>query len=320
MKFFKSKKKNDEKKRNQKLTTDIMRIRINRLINSTPVEIGVFDAELTRDKNNNTIIFSEEHQVKEELPGLYDSLISDVLYKLESRGLSLPEQITKLNTLIEKQNKQIQQERNGYVKTDSEDETKQIKVNIQSEKTKLRLLKCVKYTLENKKGEGFFESIELDGTRSLTYLIRDGDLIPYWHKTPNSEGEPVILVPDIVQRKKFWKEATDETINDFNENQDTFWKGILGVITKGLFVLAFLGLIIWTIHNARWNSDLYDESLEPQIQQLQLENERIRQLCSSQVANQIENNEVLIEYAKDKLEKEKSVPPPTNQDKSNIQI
>lgn len=317
--FWNKKKDKDNKKlkeRNKKLTGDVIRIRIRRLINSTPVEIGVFEATLTRDENNNTMIFDEKNNIKEELPGLHDSLISDIMYKLESRSLSIPVQLEKVKKAIEKQNEVIKKEKDGYLTKDGN----KLKINIQTERTKLRLLKCVKYTLDNKKGEGFFESIELDGTRCLTYLVRDGDLIPYWNKTPSSEGEPVILVPDVVQRKKFWKEATDETINDFNESQDTMWRGILGVITKGLTVILFLGLVFWTFHNARWSGDLYDESLMPEIQKLQLENEKIRQVCSSQIAHQIENNEILIDYAKIKLEEDNNKPDTLSNDKSNINI
>ena len=308
MKLGLFKKKDKAKEKNKKLTGDVIRLRVNRLINSTPVEIAVFDATLTRDENNNTIIFDEANNVKEEIPGLYDSLVSDVLYKLESRGLSREAQIEKVEDHnVLNFNKEFAQ-------------PEKVKVNIQTEKTKLRLLKCVKYTLIDKKGEGYYESIEVDGTRSLTYLIRDGDLIPYWHKTPMSEGEPIVLVPDIVQRKKFYKEASEETINDFNESQDTFWKGVLGLLTKIAFVVMFISLIVWTVHNARWSGELYDESLEPKLQQLELENQRIRQLCSEQLANQMENNGVLIDYAKAKIEQEKTEVESAQQLQPNIQI
>ena len=83
-------------------------------------------------------------------------------------------------------------------------------------------------------------------------------------------------------------------------------KGILKVITQGLFVIFFLGLLGWTFYLAKWNGELYDSDLEPKIQQLELQNERIRQECSSHIAQQVENNEVLIKYAKDRIEQELS--------------
>lgn len=310
-------KKNDSKVKNQKLTGDSIRIRINRLINNTAVEVLISNANLIRDKSNNTILFDEENNIKEELPGQIDSLISDILYKLESHGLSKEEQLKKVNRNIDAQETIIKNENKGYVR-EGEDV---IKINLETEKSKLRMLKCVKYTLENKKGDGFFESIELDGTRSLSYIITDGELIPYWHKTPTSDGEPIVLVPDIAQRKKFWKEATEEAINDFNESQDSMWRGILGVITKGLYVVLALALIVWTIYLARWSADMSDESLQPQIEILKLENEKIRQICSTQIASQVENNGLLIDYAKSKIEEDlKRSEAITNTDKSNIQI
>lgn len=295
-----------QKDKNKKLTGDEIRIKIDRLINGTAVEVTEFVATLRRDENNNTILFSDDNFFKEEMPGLRDPLVSDVMHKLESRGLSKPEQIKKVNLAIEKQEKIISSEKGGYVKVEAKEneETKKIKVNKRTEETKLRLLKCVRYTLENRKGEGFFERIENDGMRTLSYLIRDGDLIPYWYKTPEHEGEPVILVPDVVQRKKFWKEATDETINDYNESQDTMWKGVLGVITKAIYLVLAIVLIVWTIHNARWSKEIYDESLAPQVRALETQNERIRQLCTQSIANQISNNEDLIDYAKWRLQYE----------------
>lgn len=311
-----NKDKEEIKKKNQKLTNENMRIRVHRLQNGSPIEIGIFNAGLKRDVNDNTIIFSEENKFKEEVPGMYDSLVYDILYKLENRGLSLEKQAETVKNAIIKQEKLINEQKNGSISKTVDGETKTRKINIKTEKSKLRLLKCIRYTIENRKGEGFFESIEKDGTRALNYLVRDGYLIPYWHKTPDVDGEPVSVVPDVVQRKKFWKETTDETINDFNESQDFMWKGILGFLTKGLYFLTFAILIIWTVHNARWDADLYDNSLAPQIKALELQNEKIRQQC---ITSQVENTKTLVDYAKIKLKEDQEINTGII-DKSNINI
>lgn len=323
----------DDKRKNKKLTSSIVKIKVNRLLNGTPVEIGNFDGELIRDKNNNTIIFNDEMNFKEEMPGIQDTLISDILYKLKSRTYSKKEQIKELNKIIEEQEDIIKNEKNGFiikkVKEYDEDKKKyikidkEIKVNRQTEMSKLRIFKCSKYALEEKDGDGFFESIDIDGNRTLSYVIIDGELIPYWYKTPSSEGEPVVLVPDVVGRKRFFKESETEAIQDFNESVDWFWKGWLGLAMKLLVVISFAGLIVWTVFLARWSGDLYDESLEPRIQELQLENQKIQQKCNEHLSQQMENNEIIFDYAKLKMTEEQSEInniQSNNKDKSNIKI
>lgn len=292
----KEKKNNDvvQESKNGKLSSDVIKIRVHALMNGTPIEKYVFDANIIRDRDGNSVITHEEMGFKEEMPGVQDPLVEDILYKLEARKLSRKEEIEKVVRAIEKQNKILKDENQGKINIKGED----IRININTEKQRLRLLKCVKYTLENKKGEGYYISIENDGSKVLNYLIRDGELIPYWFKTPDSEGEPVTLVPDVVQRKKYYKERTDEIINDYNNSQDTMWRGILGILTKAGYLLLAGLLIFGIIYNYKRADDLYDDSLQAEIDRLKLENSRIEQKCSSQIANQINNNEVLIDVAK----------------------
>lgn len=320
----------DEVSKNKRLTGNQIKVKVYGLLNGTPVERAVFDAELIRDKNNNTVIFNEDMDFKEEMPGIQDTLVSDILYKLKSRGNSKKAQLEMLNKATERQEKIIKNEKDGYIKKlvtvidkDTNQEIKKeekIKINIQTEMSKLRILKCSKYALDHKDGEGFFESIDIEGNRVLSYVLIDGELIPYWFKTPSESGEPVILVPDVVGRKKFYKEAETEAIQDFNESVDWFWKGWLGVAMKALTVLFLAGLIVWTIFLARWSGDLHDNSLEPKLQELQLENQRIRQQCSEALAQQMENNMIIFDYAKLKMEEDKNKPTVKDNDKSNIEI
>lgn len=318
--------------KNKKLSGNIIKIKINRLLNGTPVEIAVFDGELIRDESNNTVIFNEGMNFKEEMAGIQDTLISDILYKLKSRNNSKEKQLKDIDEAIEKQGDIIKEEQNGFItkkrivqdKEENREVTieEKVKINRQTEMSKLRILKCSKYALENKEGDGFFESIDINGNRTLSYVIIDGELIPYWFKNPSNNGEPVVLVPDVVGRKKFFKESETEAIQDFNESVDWFWKGWLGLAMKLIVILGFAGLIVWTVFLARWNSDLYDNSLEPRIQELQLENQKTQQRCNEGLAQQIENNEYIIDYAKQKMTEDLSNPPPPSEniDKSNIKI
>lgn len=311
-------KKNKNKDDNEKLTSNTIRIRVNRLINNSAVETVVVEAQLIMDENNNTIIFDENNKIKELLPGQIDTLISDILYKLESHGLSKEAQLKKVQDSINFQEELIRGENKGFV-TNKKGE--KVQINLETEKSKLRLLKCVKYTLDYKKGEGFFESIEVDGTRSLTYAVIDGELVPYYHKMPTDNGEPIVLLPDMAQRKKHYKDAMTEAIEDYKDSNDSFFNGVLGVITKGLYVVLALGLIIWTIYLARWSGDMNDEALQPKIDALKLQIEVEKQECVRQLSNQITNNGDLIDYAKFKLEEEQRESKLIeNQDISDIQI
>lgn len=320
----------DNSNKNKKLTGSNIRIKVNRLLNGTPAEIAVFDGSLIRDGNNNTIIFNEKMNFKEEMPGMQDSLISDILYKLKSRTSSKKGQLDMINKFIKEQEDIITNEKNGFIiqKVKEVDKSsgkkvfveKKIKINRQTEQAKLRILKCSRYALDNKQGNGSFESIDINGNRTLTYALIDGELIPYWFKHPSDSGELMMLVPDVVARKKFYKEAETEAIQDFNESVDWYWKGILGVAMKFLTVAFFITLIVWTIFLARWSADLHNEDLVPMIQKLELENQKIQQRCSNQLAQQMENNDVLINYAKNKMQEETSNNIPDNIDKSNIKI
>ena len=299
------KKPDGEEEKNKRLVENTIRIRINRLINKTPVELGVFEAQLGRDENNNVMIYDEAQKFKEEMVGSRDALVTDILYKLESRGKSPVDQLEILDREIEQQEKIISQQREGKLKvktkSDNPDElepvVKEIKINIITEKSKLRLLKCVKYVIKNLKGEGSFEKIENDGMRCLEYLVRDGEVIPYWYKTPTDEGEPVIAVPDVVQRKKFFKEKTDELKNDLLNSQDNRWKNILGTIFQVILLLILIGNIVWSFNNVKWTQAL---ALDADNDVVSDYNKQLTTCMRNQeraIANCQEVNGVMVKYA-----------------------
>lgn len=330
MKWFK---KDDNKKnieRNKKKTGDDIRIRVWRLENETYVELSgsPFIASLEKDESHNTIILNEDKDFKEEFPGLHDPLVSDILYKLESSQLSREGQIKKVNDAITKQNKILAEEKNGKVPekdnegnivNDDNGKPKYKKVNKITEEHKLRLLKCAKYALENMKGSrGIFEKIESDGMRTLEYLVQDGNLYPFWHKTPMTEGEPVILVPDVVQRKKFWKESTEEALDDYNASQNTMWAKILGIAKGALFVVLVIGVTFMLFRNISWSQELYTESCQDEVKSLEMQIANTKKQCVQSISSQVDNNQALIDYAKEQL-KQKNKSQSQNK-KSDIEI
>lgn len=307
----------NNKGKNKKLTGDDIKIRVFRMINGSPIETYVFTASQVKGDDNNTILINEDMNFKEEFPGVQDYLISDIEYKLESRGLSKENQLEKVKKAIGKQMKIIDSEKNGKIDVDGDS----VKVNINTEKQRLRLLKCVKYNLENKRGEGYYECIEVDGSRCLSYLIRDGELIPYWYKTPDNDGEPVTLVPDIVQRKKYYKERVDEIVSDFNQNRDTKFMHFLKLAGQVLIVLLIIGNIFWAFQNMKWTERNANSDPSKALNDVRIQCESVRQECGKYIANQVDNNEVLInvgkKYLEDGLVSEGTGP---NSDKGDIQI
>jgi len=305
------------KGKNKKLTGNNIKIRILRMINGSPIETYIFNASQVKSEDNNTILVNEDMNFKEEFPGVQDYLISDIEYKLESRGLSKEKQLEKVKTAIDKQMKIIDSEKNGKISI----EDVKVKININTEKQRLRLLKCVKYNLENKRGEGYYECIELDGSRCLTYLIRDGELIPYWHKTPDNDGEPVTLVPDIVQRKKYYKERVDEIVSDFNQNRDSKFMHFLKLAGQVLIVLLIMGNIFWAFQNMKWTERNANADPSKALNDVRIQCESIRQDCGKYIANQVENNDILIDVGKKYLENNLiGDGVNTNDDKGDIKI
>lgn len=310
MRFFGSKdvkiKKVNEKDKNKQITGDSYRIRIYRLTGNVPSEISVFMAGIEKDRYKNSIIISEDDGFKEEFPSIVDSLVSDLLSKLESYDINMADQIIKIKLNIKKKEEILSKTKNGKLEVThkSDGKTENVIINIETEKANLRLLKVALYSLENKEKNGSYEKIEQDGVKCLSYLISDGDLLPYWCNTPTINNEPVSLTPDMSLRKKHFYDNEQERLDDLKDMIDTPINRILKVIMLALIIIVALGNIGWATYNASWSMDLRDESLGPQLDQLRLDIVKAEQKCGGQLANQIENYGIIIDWATLKLNDE----------------
>jgi len=300
------KKNNDKKNKNKKLVGDTIRLRIHRLVGNMASEIAVLDAEIKKDDYKNSIIIHESDGFKEEFPGIVEPIISDIMYKLESYGLSKEQQINKVQDNIKKKEIILSKVKNGrvMVKKKDSDEEEEILINVETEKANLRLLKVVEYTLTHKNNEGSFEKIEVDGTRCISYLISNGELTPYWFNSPTSNGEPVTLTPDMSLRKKYFYDNEKERLDDLKDMIDTPINKILKTIIIALFIAAFLGNIGWTVYLAKWSGNLHDDALQPQLDKLNVQISQAKQDCIEQLSSQVTNNAIIIDWATIQLEKD----------------
>ncbi len=297
--------KKKESKKEQKITENKVRIRIHRPRNNTPVEIGVFEAEMTKDDNRNVILISDENKFKEELSVLTDACVSDIKYKLKTRTDTKESQIKELETAIKEQEDRIKDIKDGKIITktildkekqkDGKEITveKEVKVNIVSEENKLRLLKVTKYAIETS-GEGSFEIIESDGMPCMSYLVQDGELIPEFYKMPKEKGELLTLRPEVSANKKHYKETQDILDRDYIDSTKDPFAGWFGLVVKILIVILFVVGVFWNVQLSKRENTLAErerESASGICIKTQAE-------CTKLLGFQIETNQAYIDIGK----------------------
>lgn len=319
-KRFRKEPKNEQEK-NQRLAENLVRIRVYRYINQSPIEIGVFEATLDRDENDNVLITNEDQLFKEELPGQRDALINEIISRLESGEKTPKTQIDKLQNEIEKQEKIIANTKEGKVSVKNKDGTKtEIKVNIITERVKLTLLKAALYTIKFLKGEGTYETIESDGVRTLFYAVQDGSVKPCFWKAPTMDGEPVIVTPDVTQRQKFYKSKMDELRDDYLKSQNTMWKGILSVIVQVLFILFFIGNIIFAVHLVNWQKEIAKDADMDELSKCTTQLDQCMRNQERVIANQQDTQGTLIEWARRDIQKRMDAQKQTTAKAQNVSI
>lgn len=285
------------------------------MLSNTPVEIAIFEAEIIRDKDNNLVITNVDKFFREDLAFLKEPLVEDVLRKVKNRFSSKTEQIKALDIAITNQENRLSRIVAGKLKPLATKEVPEIppedkweKVNKISEDCKLRILKVTKFTLENE-GEGSFEQIESDGMRCITYIAQDSHLTPMFIRVPNDPktNEPITMYKDESLKRKYQKEATDIITSDYMESMNDNVSKTLAMVGKVLFVLLILGNIFLFMHNINRDKSISErESLL-----LEQWKESPIGVCQNAIAQssrtiteQIENNQVLIDYAKANIKEE----------------
>jgi len=262
-----------ETKKEQKITENSVRIRIHRPRNNTPVEIGVFIAEMSKDSSQNVILINDSNKFKEDLSVLTDSCISDIKYKLKTRSDTREKQISELCNAIKEQEDKIKDVKDGKILTKTiiateKDEKgkekevqKEVKVNIVTEENKLRLLKVTKYAIETS-GDGSFEIIEQDGMPCMSYLVQDGELIPEFYRMPKEKGEILTIRPEASANKKHYKETQDIIDRDYLDSTKDPFSGLFGLIFKILLVVIFIVGIFWNVQLSKREADISQREKE----------------------------------------------------------
>jgi len=257
------------------------------------------------------MIKNEDKFFKEDLSFLKEPLIEDILRKVKNRFSSKDEQIKALDIAIKNQDERLSRIVGGKLKpikvlnSPEIKEDKWEKVNKISEDCKLRILKVTKFTLENE-GEGSFEQIESDGMRCITYVAQDSHLTPMFIKVPNDPKthEPITMYKDESLKRKYQKEATDIITSDYMDSMNDKTSKLLAIASKVLLVLLVLANIFLFMHNI--NRDKAISERESEL--LAKWQESPVGICQNAIAessqvilNQIETNQVLIDYAKEVL-------------------
>ena len=295
------------------MTTNLIRVRIKRLLNNTPVEIAVFEAEIKKDKDNNLTIINEEQFFKEDLAFVKEPLIEDISRKVKNRFDSKEEQKKALDIAIRNQEERLNRIVAGKLKPIPIKDKPVVpekdweKVNKISEECKLRLLKVTKFTIENE-GEGSFEQIESDGMRCITYIAQDSHLTPIYIKVPNDTktNEPITMFKDESLKRKYNKEVTDVITSDYLDSMNDPVSKTLSIIAKVLLVITVLGSIFLFMHNLNWSKELAERETnlleEWKTSPIGVCQNAIAQ-TSQYLTTEVESNRVLIDYAKEELKK-----------------
>ena len=257
------------KPKEEKLTSDSVRIRIKRLMaNKVPVTIATFIAEQKKDENFNVILEGDDGRFKQELSIMKERVIDILKSKLELRGYSQEKKLQIINQKIREQEDRIKKiekgeiiYREGISEKDLEklkkDNPDAVKVNIINERNKLKHYKVLKYIVENE-GDGSYEEIDVDGMRCMSFLSKDGDLIPIFHN-----ASKVSMYEDIASKKKFYKQEQDKIELEFLRENKSIFGGYFDNFLKVVFIILFIANVIWAGYNAsvaKKYAELYSSS------------------------------------------------------------
>lgn len=259
------KRKEKEIKKERKTNKQEIHIVIKRNMGRTPEIVGEFDAVQERDDNFNFVAVNEDYNFKEEIDFSKQKIIEFMKYKLGLKDMKKSEKTKELDKNIKYIDEKLKELKNGKVKDDDKlpdrikmgnkesDEHGYVRVNkidLENEKTNLQV---IKYAVENE-GEGSYEIINAEGKRQLEFCVSEGVLYPYFHRTNvDDNGNTLTTYPDITTRRKFYKESSNEAIEDYLKSQeDTLFTGIKGIIIIICVVALFVsGAILHVRVNTR---------------------------------------------------------------------
>jgi hypothetical protein len=205
-----------------------------------PVTIAEFEAIQERDSSNNLILVNEDNNFKEDVDVVQEQFMSDLANTLDLHRCDNEEKITKLRSLIEKQEKLLNSISEGYIKKEivndkKEKEIVKVKVNEIDERLKLKRYQVFLEDLEHG-GEGSYEELTIDGYRHYSYLYKSGILYPY--KILKSKAH---YYADVTSKRKIYKTEQDlidqEYMND-NKGFLSGWKQYLWIALIALLIVA----------------------------------------------------------------------------------
>lgn len=210
---------------------------INRLMSDvTPVVVAEFDAVQVKDDDFNFQIINEELNFKEDLSMEKNRALDYITYKLELKKKSQEESLKLIDDKINELDKKIKSIENGKIG--------EIKVNRIDLENELKHYKVLKYHISTK-GNGSYERINKNGDREIQFCTIEGVLYPYFWRSNTDNNERLLLFPDMVTKRKFYREGNERVEERFIKSQAGFFSGLKGILaTIAIVVLIISGVIL----------------------------------------------------------------------------
>jgi hypothetical protein len=244
-----------KKKEEETITGTAVNVKIIRhMADRIPVQVAYFKAYMTKDENFNLTLEQKSEDFKEDYSMEKLQIIENLKLKLKLTDLTLDEKIKTVKEAIQKQQgiiKEIQQlkgyvfqrDKEGNIEYHAQGGPKKIEVNIIDQQKLLRHYETLLHKIKNE-GEGTYEGINLEGEREITFLSKDGVLVPVYYNSSEATQ-----YPDMSTKRKLYRQYNDMLEKRFLEAQQDFFGTVLGKIVTIVMIILFIANILWSHQN-----------------------------------------------------------------------
>ena len=234
---------------------------INRLMSDiTPVVVAEFEAQQQKDDSFNFQIVNHDLKFKEDLSIVKERVLDYIIYRLELKNKTKADAIKLVETKIDAIDKELKGIKDGKIEKEVEEYNektnkttkvkKWIKINRIDKENELNHYKVLKFNIETK-GDGSYERMNGNGDREIQFATIEGVLYPYFWRSNKEKDSRLLIYPDMVSKRKFYKEASERVLDDYVRSQNGFFSGIKGILVTIAIVLLFITGTILTIRGSQ---------------------------------------------------------------------
>jgi hypothetical protein len=220
------------------------------------ITIAQFSAQQIKDRNFNLVLTSEQQKSFKEDFNFDEFQIIETLKARLGFG-NMEQRKNKITEAINNQNKRLSLIQDGYyfydevnlkkyrdAKTkEKKDDVQKEKVNKIDEQARLTFLHILNKKIDYE-GNGSYEEINMRGRRQITFLSRDGVLIPFFISSTK-----VTAYADASSKRKMFYEYSDRNESWWAKQQADGMQGFFWNILKILLILMIAGNSIWAVRN-----------------------------------------------------------------------